>query len=95
MEEAATTLQATQVDDRFEIIPRGPSWRVRCLDCPGKVFFFHFESYCHESWTDSFSHAVMIQLYNLGPGETMENFSVHFKNRKHRSNVDERLASMI
>lgn len=41
---AAADLRAKQVDDRFEIIPRprppDPSlqeWRIRCLDCPGKV----------------------------------------------------------
>lgn len=41
---AAADLRARQVDDRFDIIPRpraaGPSiqdWRIRCLDCPGKV----------------------------------------------------------
>ncbi|GAA5994848.1 uncharacterized protein JCM10292_004388 [Rhodotorula paludigena] len=71
---AAEELRAKQVDDRFEIIPRPrPSdpnvqeWRIRCLDCPGK-------------------------LYNLGPGETLDGFLVHFKNRVHRSNVDARLA---
>lgn len=44
MLEAAAELRAKQVDDRFEIIPRPrPSdpnvqeWRIRCLDCPGKV----------------------------------------------------------
>ncbi|BGP36810.1 SWI/SNF chromatin-remodeling complex subunit [Rhodotorula kratochvilovae] len=71
---AAAELRAKQVDDRFEIIPRPrPSdpnvqeWRIRCLDCPGK-------------------------LYNLGPGETLDGFLVHFKNRVHRSNVEARIA---
>ncbi|GAA5834515.1 hypothetical protein JCM9279_004339 [Rhodotorula babjevae] len=70
---AAAELRAKQVDDRFEIIPRPrPSdpnvqeWRIRCLDCPGK-------------------------LYNLGPGESLDGFLVHFKNRVHRGNVDARL----
>ncbi|GAA5908806.1 hypothetical protein JCM8208_006794 [Rhodotorula glutinis] len=73
MLEAAAELRAKQVDDRFEIIPRPrPSdpnvqeWRIRCLDCPGK-------------------------LYNLGPGESLDGFLVHFKNRVHRGNVDARL----
>ncbi|GAA5904355.1 hypothetical protein JCM6882_003204 [Rhodosporidiobolus microsporus] len=71
---AAAELRSKQVDDRFEIIPRrGPAdstvqeWRIRCLDCPGK-------------------------LYNLGPGETLDGFLVHFKNRNHRLNVEARLA---
>ncbi|BGP12836.1 SWI/SNF chromatin-remodeling complex subunit [Rhodosporidiobolus nylandii] len=71
---AAAELRARQVDDRFEIIPRPrpadpavQEWRIRCLDCPGK-------------------------LYNLGPGETLDGFLVHFKNRVHRTNVDTRLA---
>ncbi|GEM06380.1 SWI/SNF-related matrix-associated actin-dependent regulatorof chromatin subfamily B member 1 [Rhodotorula toruloides] len=32
------------------------------------------------------------KLYNLGPGETLDGFTVHFKNRNHRANVDARLA---
>ncbi|GAA6035174.1 hypothetical protein JCM8097_006403 [Rhodosporidiobolus ruineniae] len=71
---AAAELRAKQVDDRFEIIPRPrpadpavQEWRIRCLDCPGK-------------------------LYNLGPGETLDGFLVHFKNRVHRTNVETRLA---
>lgn len=42
---AAAELRAQQVDDLFDIIPRSKGsdpdvpveWRVRCLDCPGKV----------------------------------------------------------
>jgi hypothetical protein len=32
-----------------------------------------------------------IQLYNHGPGESLDNFEVHVKNRNHRSRVDYRL----
>lgn len=32
-----------------------------------------------------------LQLYNLGPGETLNNFSVHFKNRQHLANVEARV----
>ncbi|GAA5869745.1 hypothetical protein JCM1840_000577 [Sporobolomyces johnsonii] len=32
------------------------------------------------------------KLYNLGPGETLDGFLVHFKNRVHRGNVEARLA---
>ncbi|GAA6035788.1 hypothetical protein NBRC10512_006089 [Rhodotorula toruloides] len=74
LNKAAADLRARQVDDRFDIIPRprpaDPSvqdWRIRCLDCPGK-------------------------LYTLGPGETLDGFTVHFKNRNHRANVEARLA---
>jgi SWI/SNF-related matrix-associated actin-dependent regulator of chromatin subfamily B protein 1 len=31
-------------------------------------------------------------MYNLGPGETLDNFSVHFGNRVHKLNVEARLA---
>ncbi|GAA5832924.1 hypothetical protein JCM11251_000532 [Rhodosporidiobolus azoricus] len=31
------------------------------------------------------------KLYNLGPGETLDGFLVHFKNRNHRLNVEARL----
>lgn len=44
MVQAASELRAKQLDDRFEIIPRPrppdpnvQEWRIRCLDCPGKV----------------------------------------------------------
>ncbi|GAA6058727.1 hypothetical protein JCM10212_003415 [Sporobolomyces blumeae] len=74
MQAAAAEIRSKQVDDRFELIPRPrpadpavQEWRIRCLDCPGK-------------------------LYNLGPGETLDGFLVHFKNRLHRSNVEARLA---
>ncbi|GAA5908200.1 SWI/SNF chromatin-remodeling complex subunit SNF5 [Sporobolomyces salmoneus] len=33
------------------------------------------------------------KLYNLGPGESFEGFFVHFKNRNHRTNVENRLAA--
>ncbi|KAK4054899.1 SWI/SNF chromatin-remodeling complex subunit [Microbotryomycetes sp. JL201] len=74
MKTAAAVLRSKQVDDRFEIIPRPRApdggatleWRIRCLDCPGK-------------------------LYNLGPGETLDNFAIHFRNKQHRANVDARL----
>lgn len=32
------------------------------------------------------------QIYNLGPGETLDNFSVHFKNGRHMANVQARLS---
>ncbi|GAA5980031.1 hypothetical protein JCM10908_001505 [Rhodotorula pacifica] len=71
---AAADLRARHVDERFEFAPRprpDPSrpqeWRVRCLDCPGKV-------------------------YNLGPGQTLDGYTVHFKNRIHRINVEMRMS---
>jgi len=32
------------------------------------------------------------KLYVPGPGETLQNFDIHVKNRNHRANVDARLA---
>ena len=32
-----------------------------------------------------------LQLYKLGPGETLNNYNIHSKNRVHRTNVNERL----
>ncbi|KAK4058040.1 SWI/SNF chromatin-remodeling complex subunit [Microbotryomycetes sp. JL221] len=74
MTDAAHELRSKQIDDRFEIIPRSrlvegiatTEWRIRCLDCPGK-------------------------LYNLGPGKTLDNFAIHFRNKQHRANVDARI----
>ena len=31
------------------------------------------------------------KLYNIGPGETLNNFEVHLKNRSHRRAVSERI----
>ncbi|KAG9028270.1 SWI/SNF chromatin-remodeling complex subunit [Tulasnella sp. JGI-2019a] len=70
-------LQATYQNDRFGAIPRPPQptappgtgreWRIKCFDCPGKV-------------------------YTPGPEETLTNFEVHLKNRRHRENVAARLS---
>jgi len=100
MLDAAAGLRAAQIDDRFEIIPRprppNPSlqeWRVRCLDCPGKVSpawrVDRLLPRSERSLCPDFRSVA--QLYNLGPGETLSNFSVHFKNRQHLANVETRL----
>jgi hypothetical protein len=34
---------------------------------------------------------VLPQIYKPGPGETLDNFVVHLKNRNHRFNVNKRL----
>ena len=44
-----------------------------------------------EADRDLASALVRPQLYNLGPGESLDGFLVHFKNRVHRGNVDARL----
>ncbi|EPQ26659.1 uncharacterized protein PFL1_05639 [Pseudozyma flocculosa PF-1] len=74
--QSAATLRARYPNDRFEIQPRPvpahlptpavPEWRVRCLDCPGK-------------------------LYTPGPGESLNNFEIHLRNRQHRANVNSRV----
>ncbi|GAA5949625.1 hypothetical protein JCM3765_002729 [Sporobolomyces pararoseus] len=45
MIKAASELRGKQVDDRFELIPKPKAgdptnyeWRIRCLDCPGKLY---------------------------------------------------------
>lgn len=70
--DAMSEMQAKYPDDRFEVILRrvaaspSPEWRIKCLDCPGK-------------------------LYTPGPGETLTNYEVHLKNRKHRQTVNARV----
>ncbi|KAG2035586.1 hypothetical protein BDR03DRAFT_867775, partial [Suillus americanus] len=65
-------LQEQYPDDKFEAILRRPApraipeWRMKCLDCPGK-------------------------LYNSGPGDTLQNYEVHLRNRQHRLRVNARL----
>ena len=97
---AAAELRSNQVDDRFEIIPRGrptePSlqeWRIRCLDCPGKVRLPNsgLVVFSVSLGVSCVSLPRSSQLYNLGPGETLTNFAVHFKNRQHRANVEARI----
>ncbi|KAG0698325.1 SNF5-domain-containing protein [Suillus ampliporus] len=69
---AIRSLQEQYPDDKFEAIlrrpvPRAiPEWRMKCLDCPGK-------------------------LYNSGPGDTLQNYEVHLRNRGHRLRVNARL----
>jgi len=72
LETAMAEMQAKYPDDKFEVLlrrPNGttPEWRVRCLDCPGK-------------------------LYTPGPGESLNNYEVHLKNRQHRGKVQARLS---
>lgn len=33
----------------------------------------------------------VLQLYTPGPGESLQNYEVHLKNRQHRSKVNQRL----
>jgi len=63
-------------DDKFEALlprknltPSGREWRIKCLDCPGK-------------------------LYTPGPGETLQNYEVHLKNRLHRQKVNARVSGI-
>ncbi|CEH11834.1 SWI-SNF chromatin remodeling complex, Snf5 subunit [Ceraceosorus bombacis] len=73
--DAAVALRAQYAQDRFEIVPKPrkadepapviQEWRVRCNDCPGK-------------------------LYTAGPDQTLQNFSIHLRNRQHRNNVASR-----
>jgi hypothetical protein len=35
---------------------------------------------------------TFLQVYNLGPGETLEGYTIHFKNRQHRINVEMRVS---
>lgn len=66
-------IQETFPGDEFEAILRRPNpraipeWRMKCLDCPGK-------------------------LYNCGPGDTLDNYKIHCRNRYHRLRVKDRLA---
>jgi SWI/SNF-related matrix-associated actin-dependent regulator of chromatin subfamily B protein 1 len=71
---AMKAMQASWKDDKFEVLlilmpnsPR-PKWRIKCLDCPGK-------------------------LYLTGPGETLQNYEVHVKNRLHRMRVRDRMGN--
>lgn len=77
--EVAQELRSKYPHDLFELRPKAssaalaasagppvPEWRIRCTDCPGK-------------------------LYTPGPGESLNNFEVHLKNRSHRANVATRL----
>ncbi|KAJ1595816.1 hypothetical protein NDA14_003893 [Ustilago hordei] len=76
LSESGAALKARYPNDRFEIqarprpagvpAPPQPEWRVRCLDCPGK-------------------------LYTPGPGESLNNFEIHLRNRLHRANVNKRV----
>ena len=88
-------MQEKYTDDRFEVIlrkanPAGPSeWRIKCLDCPGKVIclFPVAAFFC-------LSDCILWQLYTPGPAETLSNYEVHLKNRQHRQRVNSRLSGV-
>ncbi|KAJ7772140.1 hypothetical protein DFH07DRAFT_734187 [Mycena maculata] len=66
-------MQAEYRNDKFEVILKSnaaqtPEWRLKCLDCPGKV-------------------------YITGPGETLNNYELHLKNRLHRQRVNDRMVN--
>lgn len=85
-------LQALYPDDRFEAILRKPApkalpeWRIKCLDCPGKV--------CTDERYSGSSLIAREKLYNPGPGDTLSNYEVHLKNRQHRLRVNNRIENM-
>ncbi|CCM05607.1 uncharacterized protein FIBRA_07836 [Fibroporia radiculosa] len=72
LREAMIELQTKYPHDLFEVTIRranpqaNPEWRLKCLDCPGK-------------------------LYTPGPGETLQNYEVHLRNRQHRQKVNARI----
>lgn len=82
-------MQTKYPDDKFEVILRKtansqiPEWRVKCLDCPGKV--------CPSYHTPRAEISPSVQLYTPGPGETLTNYEVHLKNRQHRQKVNNRV----
>ena len=82
-------LQEKYPTDKFEAVLRkvstvnSPEWRIKCLDCPGKVSF-------QEVLPRHYAHAIS-QLYTPGGGETLQNYEVHLKNRHHRQRVNARL----
>lgn len=81
-------MQAKWSNDKFEVILRKvnsaatPEWRIKCLDCPGKV---KRPSPLH------FWFLILSQLYTPGPGETLTNYEVHLRNRLHRQRVNDRI----
>lgn len=72
LDNALTAVRTHYPDDRIEVRPRTrpesgeEEWRIRCFDCPGK-------------------------MYKPGPGETLDNFEIHLRNRNHRTAVSRRL----
>ncbi|KAF8892913.1 hypothetical protein BD779DRAFT_1507704, partial [Infundibulicybe gibba] len=38
LSEAIHATQTSYPRDRFEAILRGPNWRIKCADCPGKLY---------------------------------------------------------
>lgn len=73
LEPVKSAMQSKYPASRWAVVPKqvvgedGEIWRVKCLDCPGKI-------------------------YKLGPGETLENFELHLKNKAHNANVQARLS---
>jgi hypothetical protein len=95
LSEAADSLRQQYPDDRFELllrarppaaaslpeVPGQTDWRVRCQDCPGKV------SSLMRGVVAFTAADTLPQLYTPGPGESLDNFLIHLRNRLHRNNV--------
>src|SRR5262249_11862138 len=93
---AVQEMQEKYPDDRFEVIsrklnPLSPAeWRIKCLDCPGKVGSCFVFDLWHVFFADMFRKW---KLYTPGPAETLSNYEVHIKNRQHRQRVNNRVHS--
>ena len=101
LEDAMQRIRENYPEDIIDVVYRRvnnvdpPLWKIKCIDCPGKVRFLHlpplppstdlllFFSFCH----------FFRQLYNSGPDQTLNNFDLHLKNRGHRAKVATRIAS--
>lgn len=88
-------MQARYPDDIFEAVLRKNmtsgvyEFRIKCIDCPGKVRAC-LPVPTRDPSTMADTDAVA-QHYTPGPGETLQNFEVHLKNRQHRQKVNARL----
>ena len=83
-------MQAKYPDDIFEAVIRKNAtsgvneFRIKCADCPGKVR-------APPSTPQAQDRSRRPQHYTPGPGETLQNFEVHLKNRQHRLKVNTRV----
>lgn len=86
-------MQARYPDDIFEAVIRKNAtsgvyeFRIKCTDCPGKVRG-HIIDVAQRTPVHA---APCLQHYTPGPGESLQNFEVHLKNRQHRQKVNARL----
>ena len=59
-------------------------WRIKCLDWYAQTALSRYNRLLISAHSQG-------KIYSLGPGETLQNFEKHLRNKQHLANVDARM----